>query len=407
MSLATLRTPAPLLDVRPDRVAAVRRSGRRPHRLLMFGGGVLGGTGLRDHNLGLPGHLADALIGRSGRGADIDVIVDGDPTSLRALEGLRGLRLRRYDAVLVFVGDRPVRSGIKPDGWQREIQTLVRTVREEVCASAPVILCDTAHSMLTVGAGPVSRRTNARSDRLSAVTAGVAESAGVSVVELTPVTATTSSTRFSEATYGVWADIIASRLYKKLLALEDPNTQYSPAMFRRLQDPERPRQGALAQMRLAYGVRNPILDFIVAQTRIAFGTRSAYLNIIDCDLQRTYASSWAQLAVTDREGSFCDHTIRTDGLTLVNDSHFDPRFRDSSRTDGGEPIRFYAGYPIHSWDGYRIGALCIVDGAPRSMMPSELLPLRDFAGRIEQEIWGTALRADGLPHGAARPGLWM
>lgn len=373
----------------------------------MFGGGVLAGIGLRDHNLGLPGHVADALVERSGRGADIDVIVDGFPTSMRALDGLRGLRLRRYDGVLVFVGDRPVRAGVSPDRWQREIEMLVRTIRDEMSACAPVILCDTAHAMLTVGSGPVSRRTNARSDRLSAVTAGVAESAGVSVVELAPVAATSSSTRLSATTYGIWADIIVSRLYGKLLTLEDPKVRETPAAFRSRPDPERPRQRALAQMRLAPGVRNPMLDFIVAQTRIAFGTRWAHLNIIDGDVQRAYASSSAELGVSDREWSFCDHTIRTDVLTLVNDSHCDPRFRDNPLTRGDEPIRFYAGYPIHSWDGFRIGALCIVDSSPRNMMPSELNALRDFAGRIEQEIWGVALRDVGLPDGAARPGLWM
>lgn len=407
MSLATLRSRPPLLEVRPDGVAAVRRSGRRPHRLLMFGGGVLAGVGLRDHNLGLPGHVADALVGRSGRGADIDVIVDRFPTSMRALGGLRGLRLRRYDAVLVFVGDRPVRAGVTPDRWQREIETLVRTIRDEASPCAPVIICDTAHAMLRAGTGPLSRRTNARSDRLSAVTAGVAESAGVSVVELTPVAADTSSIRLSATTYGIWADVIASRLYGKLLTLEDPKVLESPAAFRSRPDPERPRQKALAQMRLAHGVRNPVLDSIVAQARIAFGTRAAQLNIIDGDLQRTYASSSAELSVTDREESFCDHTIRTDLLTLVNDSHCDARFQDNPRARGEAPVRFYAGYPIHSWDGFRIGALCIFDSSPRNMMPSELNTLRDFAGRIEQEIWSAALRDVGRPDGAMRQGLWM
>lgn len=373
----------------------------------MFGGGLLAGVGLRDHNLGLPGHVADALIERSGRGADIDVIVDRFPTSMRALDGLRGLRLRRYDAVLVFVGDRPVRAGVNPDRWQREIETLVRTVRDQVSPGAPVILCDTAHAMLTMGTSPVSRRTNARSDRLSAITAGVAESAGVSVVELTPVAAAASTTRLSATTYGIWADIIASRLYGKLLTLEDPKVRESPAAFRSRPDPEVPRQRALGQMRLAQGVRNPMLDFIVSQTRIAFGTRWAHLNIIDGDVQRTYASASPELGVSDRKWSFCDHTIRTDVLTLVNDSLCDPRFQDNPLTRGDEPIRFYAGYPIHSWDGFRVGALCIVDSFPRNMMPSELNALRDFAGRIEQEIWGAALRDVGLPANAGRHGLWL
>ena len=94
-----------LPEVFPDRVAAVHRPGRAPLQLLMFGSGILAGLGLPTHNAGLPGAVADVLATRSGRGVDLTVVVDADPTSERAATGLLGLRLHRFDAVIVVLGD--------------------------------------------------------------------------------------------------------------------------------------------------------------------------------------------------------------------------------------------------------------------------------------------------------------
>ena len=196
----------------------------------------------------------------------------------------------------------------------------------------------------------------------------------------------------SVTTYTIWADAVVSRLHPRLRVLEARATPDTPRAFRDRADPERPRMRALAQMRLRPDDRGGVLDYIVTQARTTFRADAAHLNIIDGDVQWAQASTDPEPAALPRDIAFCDETIRSDGLTLVNDAKRDPRFRTNPLTDGDAPIRFYAGYPIHSWDGYRIGALCIVGSTPRSMLGSELLPLQDFAGRVEQELWTMALR---------------
>lgn len=406
MSLATLRAPEHLLEIKPDGVAAVRRSGRRPHRVLMFGGGVLRGLGLRDHNLGLPGHLADALAQRSGRGVDLDVIVDAYPTSPRALNGLHGLRLRRFDAVIVFLGARSARIGVGERDWRNQMEHLTRTLRDETAPGATVILCDTAQAMLTVSPGGPSRRAVAHAARLSAITAAVGQLAGYNYVELHYGGSADLHGRFTTATYAIWADTLAARAYPKLQALEAIRSPDSPAAFRRQPDPEGPRQNALAQLRLRPGDRNPRLVAIVQQAKAAFRAEAAYLTVIEGDLQWAHASTIENAPPAPRATSFCDHTIRTDGLTLINDSWFDPRVRDYPGLQDPGATRFYAAYPIHSWDGYRVGALCIVDSTPRNMLPSELGLLQDLTGRIEQELWASALRDWSAPQ-RTRTGVWM
>ena len=128
------------------------------------------------------------------------------------------------------------------------------------------------------------------------------------------------------------------------------------------------------------------------QARLMFRAARASINIVDGPVM------WQKATTADRPGRYpreltaCTLTIDRDGLTLINDTARDARLAGSPYFRGPDAIRFYAGYPIRTWDGYRIGALCITDRDPREMRPAELGPLRDFAGRVEQELWAAALR---------------
>ena len=53
---------------------------------------------------------------------------------------------------------------------------------------------------------------------------------------------------------------------------------------------------------------------------------------------------------------------------------------------GAPHIRFYAGAPLSSSDGYRLGTLCIIDSTPRTLSDKEHLMLRDMADLVETEI---------------------
>ncbi|MCU1473554.1 GAF domain-containing protein [Amnibacterium sp.] len=392
MSIPTFRLPETTPALAPDRVAAVRRSGWQPHRVLMLGGGVLRGLGLRSHNLGLPGHVADQLSARTGRGVDLDVIVEDDPTAARALEGVRGLRLRRYDAIVVFLDAEAARSCGRPDRWRRRIEQLCNTLQDECATEATIVIYD-APCEDTGMLGLPSRRVRTTIDKMAAEVAAVSFLFGVTFDSLPSAgTRMTMGIVPSATTYAIWADAIVNRLHPRLRALEARSTPDTPRAFRNRPDPERPRMRALAQMRLRPNHRDSLLDYIVTQAKVTFRADAAHLNIIDGDLQWAQASTDAEAAEVSREFAFCNQTIQADGLTLVNDAQRDPRFRGNPLTEGPDPIRFYAGYPIHTWDGYRIGALCIIGSTPRSMLESELLPLQDFAGRVEQELWATALR---------------
>lgn len=69
---------------------------------------------------------------------------------------------------------------------------------------------------------------------------------------------------------------------------------------------------------------------------------------------------------TPVEISFCAHTILSDAPMIVLDTIHDERFADNPLVTGAPGIRFYAGAPITTEDGVRLGAFCVIDDRPHS-----------------------------------------
>ena len=82
---------------------------------------------------------------------------------------------------------------------------------------------------------------------------------------------------------------------------------------------------------------------------------------------------------TNRDISFCTHTILTDELMIVPDTRLDERFCQSPLVQGAPHIAFYAGAPLKSSDGHNLGTLCAIDTIPRSLNDQQKLILQDLA----------------------------
>ena len=157
MATASSRTPA-LATNCPDRVATIRRPGRTAHQVLVqVGSGVLTGWGLRSHEEGLPGAVADALAARSGRGVDLTVIADPEVTSDRALEALPGLRLRRFDALVVVLGEDPAAQLLSPADWKRRATGLLAALVSHVDTGRRVFVYASSRAMLANSQSPSGR----------------------------------------------------------------------------------------------------------------------------------------------------------------------------------------------------------------------------------------------------------
>lgn len=124
-------------------------------------------------------------------------------------------------------------------------------------------------------------------------------------------------------------------------------------------------------------------------TRIAksyFNVPIALISLVDAKRQWFKSRQGLDAAETPREISFCGHAILGVDIFVVEDALNDSRFSDNPLVLGPPNVRFYAGAPLSTVDGARVGTLCIIDDKPRTLSESDRRFLRDLADCVEQEF---------------------
>ncbi|MFN2311300.1 MAG: ATP-binding protein [Spirochaetia bacterium] len=97
------------------------------------------------------------------------------------------------------------------------------------------------------------------------------------------------------------------------------------------------------------------------------GTSLSTISFVDQDRQWFKAAVGIEDNETSRDVAFCAHTILDDKLFTVEDASADPRFADNPLVTIDPQLRFYAGMPLVTPDGYRLGALCAMDRSPQKL----------------------------------------
>lgn len=87
----------------------------------------------------------------------------------------------------------------------------------------------------------------------------------------------------------------------------------------------------------------------------------ASIAFIDNDRQWFKARKNIDDPETPRDIAFCSHTILQDEVMVVNDARTDERFSKNPLVTGKMQIGFYAGAPIYSNTGFKLGTVCVID----------------------------------------------
>ena len=132
------------------------------------------------------------------------------------------------------------------------------------------------------------------------------------------------------------------------------------------------------------------------------GTPMALISLVDANRQWFKSNIGVPLNETPRDISFCAHAILHEEILVVQDASADPRFSANPMVASNPGLRFYAGAPLSSPDGYRIGTLCVLDGGARSdgLSTTQACMLRTLAAQViaELELRRTMAKLHWLVH---------
>ncbi len=149
---------------------------------------------------------------------------------------------------------------------------------------------------------------------------------------------------------------------------------------------ERTRLDALHALAILDTARDPVFDRIAELARRTLGTMAAAVSFVDRHRQWFKAIDGLDVCESPRSHAFCHFTVKGHELFVVENAPADPRFADNPFVTGPVGLRFYAGAPLRSPDRQLVGALCVLDDAPRQLSTAQRIVLRLLADLVEDAI---------------------
>ena len=147
----------------------------------------------------------------------------------------------------------------------------------------------------------------------------------------------------------------------------------------------------------------------------------ALISLLDNQRQWFKAARGIALRETPLSESVCRYAIRQSGVFIVPDLARDPRFAHYAMVTQENPLRFYAGAPLVTPDGFVLGMLCVLDHRPRELSAKvqdllsalarqvirllELKRANDRQGQMLAELEAARHQMDVLAHTDVLTGL--
>lgn len=139
------------------------------------------------------------------------------------------------------------------------------------------------------------------------------------------------------------------------------------------------------------------LDALAIRAANVFGVKMAMISAIDADREFIIGQNMDLPGELTRDGTnritmprneaICDHVVASGETLTIEDTEREPRFADHPAVKLWN-ARFYAGAPLMTSDGQVLGALCLLDPAPRKLEEEELDLLGSLAVDVVSAITG-------------------
>ncbi|MGI3903364.1 MAG: sensor domain-containing phosphodiesterase [Janthinobacterium lividum] len=144
------------------------------------------------------------------------------------------------------------------------------------------------------------------------------------------------------------------------------------------------RLNALQELAILDTPPSESFDRISRMASQIFDLPIAAVSLTDCDRQwfksRVGVEHWS----IPREKAPCAQVAETRDVVVVEDLLQDPCYRESILASSG--VRFYAGAPLVTREGFGLGALCVLGTEPRTVTEQELRALQDLSAMVMSQI---------------------
>ena len=142
------------------------------------------------------------------------------------------------------------------------------------------------------------------------------------------------------------------------------------------------RIGGLHNLRVLDTVSEIEFDRITKMAAMICGTKISLVSLVDSNRQWFKSSFGLDATETSRDISFCGHAIMNDQIFIVENSNKDDRFKDNPLCVDAPNVVFYAGVPLVTSSGERIGTLCVIDSEPKSLNENQKDCLKDLSLQV-------------------------
>lgn len=168
---------------------------------------------------------------------------------------------------------------------------------------------------------------------------------------------------------------------------------------------ERARLAALHACEILNSLREPRLDALARTAAEALAAPAALLTLVDADRQVFKGRFGLDVRASGLDCSLCYYTIKGGDVLYTPDARLDVRFANNPWVTNHPGIRFYAGAPLATGQGDRIGSLCVLDFKPRyDFSEAQARVLQGFARAAMAEINEGIQDRRAYGHGSVRSG---
>ena len=127
-------------------------------------------------------------------------------------------------------------------------------------------------------------------------------------------------------------------------------------------------------------------DRVTALAARHFGVPISIVSIVDSDRIWFKSRHGVEVQQIGRDPGLCASAILQNSPWIVEDAAIDPRTLANPLVGGEFGLRFYAGVPLRTTDGYNLGTLCLLDLEPRELTPEDTATLEDMAAIVMDEL---------------------